>query len=479
VTRLEDELRAVFAARVAQLPLPPDLAGQAIRHAARLRRRQAALVGLAGFVAVALVAAGVLHGSWPRTRAKQTTFAAEPSQLVRAAVLGIRLDLRVGNTLWTADGRRLPLPGVGAVTWVYRVPAGWVYSGTAGTLRMLLADGAPADLAQPADAAVVSTDGQRIAWSTGLSGGEVMMVGRLTGRGLSIEGKTGVPEPAKPVAVLGSTVLVRRSDDAGAVDAYDLWYPTKEFRPSWKMALAGVYGGGDGSLLGLAYQKAVGGVVPCLSRFEVADDQTLRATSSPSCGLALVPGGADGSASPDGQWLVADAPNGVMFVSLTALASPAKRPAADATASAAATAAGTTSADDASVGDASATAPASPRATPVDAGGALAATAPDPTAPDPTAPDPTAPRDVLPSDVAPSPSEGADSGRFTADAGGPVTRTCAIRGRSAPAWEDPQSVLVATDTGLVRCGLDGTYQRIPVAGLPAADWSVVPALGTW
>jgi hypothetical protein len=60
----------------------------------------------------------------------------------------------------------------------------------------------------------------------------------------------------------------------------------------------------------------------------------------------------------------------------------------------------------------------------------------------------------------------------------PSTRVCKTTGRAAPAWEDSSAVLVATDDGLVRCGLDGSRRLIPVEGLPAKDWDVVPALGS-
>ena len=104
--------------------------------------------------------------------------------------------------------------------------------------------------------------------------------------------------------------------------------------------------------------------------------------SESDCGLALTPGTARGSTSPDGQWLATTAAKGLMFVNL----------------------------------------------------------------------------------MDPSPQ--------------PSTRLCPTDGGAAPAWEDSSAVLVATGDGLVRCGLDGSRRLVKVAGLPATNWDVVPALGT-
>ena len=413
MTRLEDELRATFAARAAELPVLEDPAERAIRRAGRIRRRHAALVGVAVVLAVSLVGVGVLRVPWQRGGAVRVA-AAEPSVLTITGALGIRLDLRVGDQLWTPDGRHLDLPGAGAVTWAYRVPAGWVYGGTAGTLRMLSTDGAPAGQDEPADAAVVSADGQRIAWSTLGAGATTLAVGQLSPGGLEPVARTKLADQARPVAIVGSDVMVGRSDGAGQADSYDVWdSSTTAFTPTWGIKLASVYGdAGDGRLLGLA-ETAKGAEIdtgqakdaalagapapdgspaaltpmrapngPCLIRYQSAEPKALKAAVADSvdCGLDLSAGVREGSASPDGQWLVAVATVGVMFVSLTGAA-----PAA--------------------------------------------------------------------------------------------TRICPIHGRSTPVWEDSRAVLVKTDDGLVRCGLDGTRRLIPVDGLPASDWDLVPALG--
>jgi hypothetical protein len=429
---LEDELRATFAARIAELPVLDDPAGRAIRHASRIRRRQTLLASVAVLVTIGLVGIGVLQVPWQRGETTTLELAtAQPSSMfVAAATLGIRLDLRVGNQLWTADGRRLSLPGAGAVTWVYRVPAGWVYGGSAGTLRMLYADGAPANVDVPVDTAVVSADGQRIAWSTGQSPGRVLEFADLSGTGVDTVAKTSLAMAAEPVAIVGSAVVVGLSDGTG----YTVWNPSDGFTEDSPVHLAGVYGdGGDGSLLGLddvadgasqgppaasplaAKGVKVGGsdaelpdsgIVteaatptptpstpdvpvkkssdgPCLVRYPMAGGRVVRKSLMAACGLGLAAGTAEGSASPDGQWLVAEASTGVMFVSLGAV-------------------------------------------------------------------------------------QGGTQ---------PVVRLCPVRGRSAPVGEDSGTVLVASDEGLVRCGVDGSRREVRIDGLPAGGWSLVPALG--
>jgi hypothetical protein len=410
VTRLEDELRATCAARTAELPALEDAADRAIRRAVRTRRRHATLIGFAVVVTVVLVGIGVMQV--PLAAVVQAPIMAEASASVQmSTMLGIRLDLRVGNQLWTADGRRLPLPGVGAVTFVYRVPAGWVYSGTAGILRMVLSDGAPTDLHATVDTAVVSMDGEQIAWSAGTPGGEMLTVGQLTGTGVDTVAQTKVAAPAQPVAIVGKSVVVGRDTVDGKPAGYDVWSPPETFAPTWPLKLASVYGdAGDGTVIGLtdagdqatdtrpvnAGQRAKvtlpdgedPDVAParttpesCLIRYSLAGFAQHDTKQESDCGLALTPRTARGSTSPDGQWLVTTAAKGLMFVNLT--------------------------------------------------------------------------------DPSPQPS----------------TRLCPTDGGSAPAWEDSSAVLVATAEGLVRCGLDGTRRLVPVTGLPAGDWDVVPALG--
>lgn|GEM_PF-2089583 len=410
MTRLEDELRATFAARTADLPAMEDVADRAMRRAARTRRRHAVMIGFAMVVTVALVGIGVMQVP---LHVVQAPIMADASASVEVStMLGIRLDLRVGNQLWTADGRRLPLSGVGAVTFVYRVPAGWVYGGTAGILRMVLADGALTDLHAAVDAAVVSMDGERIAWSTGTPGGEVLSVGQLTGTGLDTLAQTKVAAPAQPVAIVGTSVVVGKESVAGRPADYDVWNPPEVFVPTWPLKLASVYGdAGDGSVIGLAdagdqtadaraVDAAKKAKVPvpdgtdsavapvrtqaesCLIRYPLSGLALHDVKSQSDCGLALTPGTARGATSPDGQWLATTAVKGLMFVNLT--------------------------------------------------------------------------------DPSPQPS----------------TRLCPTDGGAAPAWEDSSAVLVATGGGLVRCGLDGSRRLVKVAGLPATNWDVVPALGT-
>jgi hypothetical protein len=420
VTRLEDELRATFAARTAELPTLKDAADRAIRHAVRVRRRQVALAGLAVMITIGLVGVAVLHTPWPAGQAPMMAEAKASPQVT--TMLGTRLDLRVGNQVWTADGRRLDLPGAGKVTWVYRVPAGWVYGGTAGVLRMVLSDGAAADLGQPADAAVVSTDGQRIAWSTGGPGKQTLVMGQVTDTGVDPVARAVTARPAQPVAIVGSAVVVGLPTGTGTTAAYDVWKPSTAFTPTWPIKLSAVYGDdGEGEVLGLADAAAVSkesasvaadpvgaaGAAetaqgarrpapdgpsapltplaapagPCLIRYRLSEvARPDRVADSGGCELGLTAAAIRGSASPDGQWLAAAGTDGLVFVSL---AGTARR----------------------------------------------------------------------------------------------LGRTCPIKSRAAPVWEDSAAVLVASGEGLVRCGLDGSRRVIAVDGLPASGWDVVPALG--
>jgi len=111
VTRLEDELRATFAARTAELPALEDVADRAIHRATRARRRHAVVIGFVVVVTVALVGIGVMQV--PLHVIQGPVMADASASMQVSTMLGVRLDLRVGNELWTSDGRRLALSGVG------------------------------------------------------------------------------------------------------------------------------------------------------------------------------------------------------------------------------------------------------------------------------------------------------------------------------------------------------------------------------
>ncbi|GIH12538.1 hypothetical protein [Rugosimonospora africana] len=375
MTNIEDELRALFAERAAGVPVRGDPAERVIRRAARLRRRRNTLFGLVG------VAVMVLGGaSFQVVREHGRATAAQAVVRAASTYPAIKLDLRVGNELWTTDGRRLRLPGVGAVTWVDRVPAGWVYGGTGGSLRLLAPDGTEVGSWLPADAATVSPDGEEVASVSDANGSRVLVIGRLGAAGVDLVAETTIADRAVPVAFVGPSVVLGRADSTGRISAYDFWDPPAAYRPSWNDRIADVYGATGSRLVGLVSQ-APGSTDGCVSYLDLDRRTGLRPAHIGACGLGLPAAAAQAAPSPSGRWLANRTGIGIAFIDLDS-------------------------------------------------------------------PDPSRP-----------------------------SASCVVRGRSAPVWEDDSAVLVATDTGLVRCGPDGQNHEIMVSGLPAGDWDVVPALG--
>src|SRR5690349_14805499 len=155
MTMIEDELRATFTARTQALPAMADPAGAAIARARVIRRRRNTL-GAALVAAFVLLASG---GIWREYTVYQTPLnRGGPFDNAAAFVptFGILMDVRVGQELWSADGRHYPLPGVGRVTWVHRVPSGWLYGGEARSVRLLTAGGQIVDPAIDGPLVVVS-----------------------------------------------------------------------------------------------------------------------------------------------------------------------------------------------------------------------------------------------------------------------------------------------------------------------------------
>jgi hypothetical protein len=318
VTGIEDELRAMFAEKAATLPVMDDPTRQTIRRVARLRRRRETLAGLVGVAVMVLtgVGFGVVRGHG----APVTTLVVPAASTYLAPDPAITLDLRVGNQLWTADGRRLALPGAGDVTWVYRVPAGWVYGGTGGMLRMLALDGTEVRSWLAADAATVSQDGDEVASVSGPVGARTLVLGRLSGAGVKLVATTMVSDRAVPVGFVGPSVVLGRADAAGRISAYDFWDPAGNFHPTWNDQIAGVYGATGSRLTGLV-SAGPGSTEGCVSYFDLDLRTGLRRAQLGGCGLGLVAGSSTmGSESPGGRWLVDQTKAGVVFVDL---ASPA------------------------------------------------------------------------------------------------------------------------------------------------------------
>jgi hypothetical protein len=453
VSGIEDELRAMFAERAAAVPSVDDPARRTIREAARLRRRRETLAGLVGVVVMVL--AGVGFGVVRGHGAPITTLVVPAASTYLATEPAITLDLRVGNQLWTADGRRLTLSGAGDVTWVYRVPAGWVYGGSGGMLRMIAPNGTAVRSWLPADAAAVSPDGHEVASVSGPNGSRTLVIGRLNGAGVEPVAATAVSDRAVPVGFVGPSVVLGRADAEGRISAYDFWDPSGNFRPAWNDQIVGVYGATGSRLMGLV-SAAPGSTEGCVSYFDLDLRAGLRRAQLAGCGVGLGTGSARGSESPDGRWLVDQTEAGLVFVDLSTSTPATSTPATS-------TPAMPTPAT--SVPATSVPATSDPATSARPASGS-------------TGPDPGASASIM------SAPDTSDPGASGSTASGSIMSApsasgayCPVLGRSAPVWENDSAVLIATDDGLVRCDADGVDLPIQVSGLPAEDWDVVPAMG--
>ncbi|GAA5193024.1 hypothetical protein GCM10023322_53900 [Rugosimonospora acidiphila] len=314
MTNLEEELRALFAERVGSLPPAGGPAERVIGAARRLRRRRE----LAGLVGVfVLVLAGVSFQVVRGHGARVTTIVVPAaSAYVAATQPAIKLDLRVGNQLWTSDGRRLALTGVGAVTWAYRVPAGWVYGGATGTLRLLTPDGRPVGTPLPAAAATVSPDGQEVASVSDANGSRTLIVGRLGLGGADPVAKAQLTDHAVPVAFVGASVVLGRADGTGRISAYGFWDPSGPVSLRWNTGIADVYGGSGSRLVGLV-KGAPNNPDGCLSYFDLDGTVGLRPAAIGGCDLGLTVGAAQAAArSPSGKWLADQTDSGLAFIDL-------------------------------------------------------------------------------------------------------------------------------------------------------------------
>ncbi|MEV0733556.1 hypothetical protein [Polymorphospora sp. NPDC050346] len=348
MSRIEKDLRDMFADRATSGPyggLPAaDAADRAIRHGAAVRRRRRAGASVGAALVLVLVAAGVAPArSWwqpadppahrlglestpapaPTGHVVPTGAPAAPPPPSPAAVVPgadaavlmhtpdrettIGIDLRVGDQLWTTDGRRLPLSGVGEVLRAYRVPVGWVYGG-ATNVRLLRPDGDSVPLRGGGDGWTVSSDGARFAYvSDGALG-----VADLTADGLSVRSTTDVPPGTVPVAFLDRRVVV--AGRVGHSRGYDLLDPTGPYRPSWNLDVTAIYGTAGGAVAALIRTGDRG---LCLAALD-GRAHRLRVDRSGACTLGLRAEFTPGRLAPGGGWLVAPAADGLTLVDIDA-----------------------------------------------------------------------------------------------------------------------------------------------------------------
>ncbi|HEY2949206.1 MAG TPA: hypothetical protein VGJ53_12550 [Micromonosporaceae bacterium] len=337
---VEDALRDMFTTRVQDVPNMNDPAAPAVRRARAVRRRRTAGTSVAAVLALALSLGGALTArGWWQAPAHLAVgpgvgVSAAPGDLptpdgasavpsTAAAVEPAGLDLRVGGEVWTADGRRLVLGGVGPVTRIYRTPLGWVYGG-AGEVRLLRGDGTTVKLGST-DAWTLSPDGSVIAFKHGVA----LAVADVTASGLVPRSSVKAPPGARPVAFLDDRVVITSADTA----SHDYWKPGVAYRPTWNRKVAAVYGRSGTGGVGLVRDARAN---VCLGALTTAANG-LQVGRTAACELGLMPAGPrrtaatgqavrTGALAPDGRSLAVPTATGYLLVDVaTALSG---RPAA-------------------------------------------------------------------------------------------------------------------------------------------------------
>jgi hypothetical protein len=297
MTMIEDDLRAAFIARTRTLPAMDDPADAAIRQAKAIRRRR----GIAGTAVMLLfvlgASGGVIRfaGGFGQPPSTVDLDAESPARVAAANTM----DVRVGQELWTADGRHLTLSQVGTVTWIHRVPAGWLYAGDTGGVRLLYSDGSSTDPLIDGTDVAVSPDGTRLAWRTTDPKVDSVTIyaATLSKKGVIADRSSATaPVGVEPIGFAGARVLLRQAVEAKHY-RFDFWTIGHTYTPTWIDKVSALYG---------EYQSSVIGRVPgtggehCLALFEPATDG-LRLERK-KCGLDLTDS-AEGALSPTGRWL--------------------------------------------------------------------------------------------------------------------------------------------------------------------------------
>jgi len=317
---IEESLRRALRDQVELIPPGQDRAEEIIRRTRRTRRWRTTGTALAAVLAFAMLISGVTFYQLMHSGGgyNSSVFEADPTALPKPIVTAsinphdvasLGLDLRIGDQLWTTDGRRLDLGGFGDVERAYRVPEGWLYGGTNGAYLQPVS-GSPVQVAPEGSRWSVSEDGKRIA---------VVADGRLSVAGLSptgaqVIGSVGVPADAAPTVLLGSRVLVVGGSDGNrgygfvTVDGAQT-----AASPSWNRTVSGVFGTRSDAAVGLA--SAEGSDEVCLAALR-PDGPTVSVTTTELCGFE--PPGEDitHTLSPDGGWLAEPAGDGLSLVSL-------------------------------------------------------------------------------------------------------------------------------------------------------------------
>lgn len=303
MTKIEEQLRNAFDAQLTELPLSHDPAGTAIAGAGRVRRRRTVVMAAAAVVTVIAVAAGVgLLNS--RDNARPTPPATPP-------VTGAPpVEVLVGDTLHTPDGRKLRLPGYSGEDspTVVGVPAGWVYLNR-NRMALITEQGASKvyDSSEGVDDDfVVSADGRRVAWWDAKR--EALYVAGIAGSGFTdVQKVESQDAPISPVLWAGGRLVLSKGTGEEEGYRYDSWDPDAgRFVPHWsEPRILNLSAGSEDGRFAYGYEgEGVGQV--CLHAYDIG--QGFKATGR-TCKFS--PGHVMG-----GRWMVHFGEKGVQFVDI-------------------------------------------------------------------------------------------------------------------------------------------------------------------
>ncbi|MEV4538871.1 hypothetical protein AB0J82_34370 [Asanoa sp. NPDC049518] len=306
---LEERLREAFQDRVELTPAGTNRADQIIHRTSRSRRWRRVGTSLAAVFAFTLLLGGTL--GWqllrsPRTGYDSSVFAADPTALPQPLVTAsinphdvasLGLDLRIGDLLWTTDGRRLDLGSHGDVEMVYRVPAGWLYGNASGGAFLQPVDGRSVEVAPEGSRWTVGDDGRRIA----VVADNQLSMAALTREGTKRLGVVNVPADTAPTALLGNRVLATGTVSKGRGYEFVTVVDQSGWAdPAWNPAVSGVLGTRSDAALGLAW--TAGEKALCLAALRPGSPG-MTVTMTELCGFESPGEGVTNNLSPDGGWL--------------------------------------------------------------------------------------------------------------------------------------------------------------------------------
>ncbi len=310
---LERAVREAFSRQAAASRAPAhDPAGVAIGRANRIQRRRA-LAGMSlAAAAIVAVSAGATQLGEDRPPPGNTVVIGDPDPMPEVAFPTVapptgpdtgtplaEVDLVLGETIATAQGRRVHIAGAGGVERAHRLAdgRGWLAIG-APTLRgrylwAVTPTGAAQVLLAGADEIVLDLEGRRVAWKQGT----VLATAGIANGELTAVVRAEAPAEAVPLRFVDDAVLVRLASDR---PGHALWRPRPgPLDEGTDRASTHVFGAlADGRVVG---EVATG--TPQRRCLTLLDPTKSLAPTGPDCGPEL---GGDGLGvvSPDGRWLL-------------------------------------------------------------------------------------------------------------------------------------------------------------------------------